>query len=336
MRPLAIALREIAGVVPASRLERPAAAMVSSGVAEVDALTSGLPRGGLTEICGPTSSGRTTIVIAALAAATAREELCALIDVTDCFDPRSAELAGVNLEKLLWVRCTSDARSRTRPDSDNIEPSPIDVLGVKRALAAKQRTGTIMPPAKVWYGRAPARSERSAPAQSSPIREAQNREAASNLAHHKRHDPRRASIDATEQALKAADLILQSGGFGLVVLDMGDVPVEIVRRIPLASWFRFTRAVENTPTVLLTIEQEPCAKTCASMVLKTQTATQISQITNIEPTHARVFAGIQSVIEVARSRIDAPKERTNKKPPCGVRAEFASQTEWANKSRLIG
>ena len=67
--------------------------------------------------------------------------------------------------------------------------------------------------------------------------------------------------------LKVTDLLLQAGGFGMVVLDLGDIPAESARRVPLTSWFRFRRAVEPTATVLLLIEQEPCAKTCASLVL---------------------------------------------------------------------
>ena len=70
--------------------------------------------------------------------------------------------------------------------------------------------------------------------------------------------------------LKVTDLLLQAGGFGMVVLDLGDIPAESVRRVPLTSWFRFRRAVEPTATVLLLIEQEPCAKTCASLVLRLQ------------------------------------------------------------------
>ena len=58
----------LTGVTPASRLAvRPAPEMVSSGIAAMDALTGGLPRGCLTEICGPASSGRTTLLLAALA-----------------------------------------------------------------------------------------------------------------------------------------------------------------------------------------------------------------------------------------------------------------------------
>ena len=71
-----------------------------------------------------------------------------------------------------------------------------------------------------------------------------------------------------EQVLKSTDLILQSGGFGLVALDLAGIPEKFVRRIPLASWFRFQRAVEHTKTALLVISEFPCAQTCATLVIK--------------------------------------------------------------------
>src|SRR5579859_7369670 len=93
-------------LTPASQLGiRPAPEMASSGISDLDALTGGLPRGCLTEICGPASSGRTTVLLAALAAATRRGEYCALIDASDALDPHSVEAAGVDLDRLLWVRC---------------------------------------------------------------------------------------------------------------------------------------------------------------------------------------------------------------------------------------
>jgi recA bacterial DNA recombination protein len=71
-----------------------------------------------------------------------------------------------------------------------------------------------------------------------------------------------------EQALRAADLLLGAGGFGAVVLDLADVPARRTRRVPLSYWFRFRRAVENTPTVLALIDEEPCAQSSASLVLR--------------------------------------------------------------------
>ena len=100
------ALPKLAAVTPASRLEvRSSPEMVSSGIREIDAFTGGLPRGCMSEICGSASSGRTSVLLAALAAATRREEICALVDASDALDAVSAAAAGVDLERLLWVRC---------------------------------------------------------------------------------------------------------------------------------------------------------------------------------------------------------------------------------------
>ena len=86
--------------------------------------------------------------------------------------------------------------------------------------------------------------------------------------HAKWSDAGFAFSNALEQVLKVTDLLLQGGGFGMVALDLGDIPAESARRIPLTSWFRFRRAVEPTATVLLLVEQEPCAGTCASLLVR--------------------------------------------------------------------
>jgi hypothetical protein len=199
------AIPRLSRVTPAAHLDvRPAPATVSSGLAELDALTGGFPRGCLTEIVGPASSGRTSVLTATLAAATQRQEACALVDVSDAFNPQSAAAAGVEFKNLLWVRCDSESRN----------------------IAGKRNSAR-------FFKR--------------------------NL---------RTEMACLEQALKVTDLILQSGGFGLVAIDLGDIPLPAARRIPLTSWFRFRRAVENTPAVLLVIGQGPCAGTCTSLLLQ--------------------------------------------------------------------
>src|SRR5258708_37193176 len=84
--------------------EKPALPPLPSGVPNLD-----FPRGAVTEIYGPPSSGRTTLLLSALSQATAREEFCALVDVDDAFDPASAAAAGVALNRLLWIRCGGKA-----------------------------------------------------------------------------------------------------------------------------------------------------------------------------------------------------------------------------------
>ena len=68
------------------------------------ALSGGVPRGHVSEVVGPSSSGRTSVAWAALAAATRRGESVALIDTFDRFDPPTAHACGIDLSKLLWVR----------------------------------------------------------------------------------------------------------------------------------------------------------------------------------------------------------------------------------------
>lgn len=74
--------------------------------------------------------------------------------------------------------------------------------------------------------------------------------------------------DKVEHAFKACDLLLHGGGFGVVALNLGDVPAKVVRRIITSWWFRFRRAIENTPTALIVITPVACVRSCATMVLE--------------------------------------------------------------------
>jgi hypothetical protein len=84
---------------------RDEAAIAPSGVLSLDArLGGGFPRGQLSELVGPRSSGRTSLMLRALATASARGELVALVDALDMLDVESAAAAGVDLDRLLWIR----------------------------------------------------------------------------------------------------------------------------------------------------------------------------------------------------------------------------------------
>jgi len=84
---------------------RDEAAVAPSGVASLDArLGGGFPRGQVSEIVGPRSSGRTSLLLQLVAEATARGELVAMIDALDTLDVESTAAAGVDLARLLWVR----------------------------------------------------------------------------------------------------------------------------------------------------------------------------------------------------------------------------------------
>jgi len=80
-------------------------ALAPSSISALDArLGGGFPRGQISELVGPRSSGRTSLLLQMIAAATARGELVALVDALDMFDVPSATAAGVDLDRLLWIR----------------------------------------------------------------------------------------------------------------------------------------------------------------------------------------------------------------------------------------
>jgi hypothetical protein len=288
----------LAHITPASRLDiRPAPEMVSSGVPSIDTLTGGLPRGCLTEICGSASSGRTTLLLSALAAATRREEFCVVIDASDALDPHSAVAAGVELDRLLWVRCGASQNFRNP---------------AKPALAKKFRQKN--PSASDQPG---ANYPDSGQSESRPFE------------------------NCLEQVLRATDLLLESGGFGLVVLDLGDLPQQAARRIPLTTWFRFRRAIEHTSTILLALEQHPIAGSCSSLLLQLGSpddpilpaeglaAERRKRICRTEqpgfdfpcPPHAQLLTGLDITAELIRSRLERKPARST--------AAFASKTAWA-------
>jgi hypothetical protein len=162
---------------------------LSTGIKEVDDLTGGLPRGAITEIFGPASSGRTSIMFSMLGYATTHEEVCAVVDVNDVFAPAAAATAGINFDRLLWVRCGG----------------------------------------------------------------------------------------SLENAFKAVDLLLHAGGFGLVILDMGNVAGKDARRIISSWWYRFRRTVENRPTSILVMSEEACTRSCAALALELKGTSEWSQ-----------------------------------------------------------
>jgi recombination protein RecA len=315
---------------------RSAVEVQPSGVGELDALLSGgFPRGSLVELCGDGSSGRTSLAFSLLAQATERQEACAFIDVSDSLDPLSLAAAGVDLSRLLWVRCgesdgrepdvttspyfgpgTKEIETTRGPSSQGKKPMhangwkhPRELMrGVERAIpmvmgsqASVQTPKTIAVAARcageqVERDReAPRRGIR--PPRSLPKLEgAPIREVRFQTKSMK-------PWKRLEQALKTTDLLLHGGGWGVVVVDLGGISWVDARRINLSMWFRFRRAVESTSTTLLLLGEESCAKSCASLVLRCQRKTDnwIRAATEI-PTGAATFEGFEVEGEVTRSR----------------------------------
>jgi len=68
-----------------------------TGITSFDQILGGCPRGRLTEITGPASSGRASFLHQLLAAATRRGEYCAVVDPAEAFDPHTAAQADLLL-----------------------------------------------------------------------------------------------------------------------------------------------------------------------------------------------------------------------------------------------
>jgi hypothetical protein len=92
--------------------ERSAPEVIPTGIFSLDQQIHGIPQGALTQIHAPlsSSSGKTALLVSLMAQLTRREQFGALVDAGDCFDPESAETAGVNLARVLWVRCSPQQR----------------------------------------------------------------------------------------------------------------------------------------------------------------------------------------------------------------------------------
>ncbi|MGC2272492.1 MAG: hypothetical protein WA555_16925 [Candidatus Sulfotelmatobacter sp.] len=211
---------------------RPEHKTLATGIPQIDDLHGGVPIGALTEIYGSNvaSSGKTSVLLSLLANAS-QEHFCALVDGSDRFDPAPAEITGMNLSRLLWVRCGKN-KSRLKP---------------------------------------------------------------------------------LEQAFKATDMLLRSGGFGLIVVDLGSIAERFVRGVPLSSWFRFSRVVEEQSTALVFIEQQPHATSCAGLVLR--------MTTDPATFSGRVITEFNLKAEVVRTR--------EKKPIQSAREHFSLKTLWA-------
>lgn len=101
------------------------------------------------------------------------------------------------------------------------------------------------------------------------------------------------------RALKAFSLILQAGGFGLVVLDLADVPAAALRRFPWTTWMRIARIVEGSETAALLVGGERIARSAGGVTIALAASPAAWQGT----THrARVFTGVTPAPRVVRAR----------------------------------
>jgi RecA/RadA recombinase len=80
--------------------------VVATGIGPLDELVQGgFPVGTMTKLVGDVCSGRMSLALSFLSQVTATEKVCAWIDASNTFNPAAASAAGVDLRRLLWVRC---------------------------------------------------------------------------------------------------------------------------------------------------------------------------------------------------------------------------------------
>jgi hypothetical protein len=63
-----------------------------------------------------------------------------------------------------------------------------------------------------------------------------------------------------DRAIKAVNLVVQSGVCTLVAIDLIDVPATALRRLPASTWFRIERAIEGSDTAVLILAAQPVAR----------------------------------------------------------------------------
>jgi recombination protein RecA len=136
----------------------------------------------------------------------------------------------------------------------------------------------------------------------------------------------RVKLPPLEQSFKVTDILLQSGGFGLIAVNLSGISERIVRKVPLSSWFRFSRVIEKFPAALVFVAEEPHATSCAGLVLRVGTAG------GPVPFNGNLLRQLNLNVEVVRGRGKKPvcserySERAENFPE---RTGFSLSAQWA-------
>ena len=311
----ALAKRVPSALTPVQRLVRP---VFPTGVPPVDDLIGGLPVGAITELTGPEGSGRTSLAMAFLAGVTRRGGVCAWIDASDTLHGASAAAAGVDLHRLLWVRCgvcandVQNGYSFALPEKYLVPrkakrglhcggsgPHPCtETKGLSEAVGGlflHESKAVPLIPYRAKFG-----------SQTTPT---QARKAAPNT-----------PWSRIEQALKTTDLLLQAGGFTAVVLDSAGISPEHVSRVELSVWFRYRAAVERSQACLLLLTKHPCSKSACELLLRLSPG-------DARNDEATIFTGVENRLEVERRRF-VDNVVSHKKPPQSTRIAWKTHPSW--------
>lgn len=242
------------------------ASCVATDIAALDAcLRSGVPRGQLSELVGPRSSGRMTLLLQLIAAATRRGDIAAFVDTFDRLDIASTVAAGVDLDRLLWIRGQAISKTETALDSRWVPGGASEAGGASRAGGAGGASGLL---------------ER--------------------------------TID---RALKACNLVLQAGGFGVVALDLADVPSAAIRRIPFTTWLRVQRTIEGSDTACVLVAPEPLARSAGGLTLSL--SGQSRWIGDADRSRRLAGVAVHTRVVSPRRRVDGEVEFESAVHECG-------------------
>jgi recombination protein RecA len=311
-------------------LPRVACPLVATGIREIDTLLhGGLPVGAISEIVGPECSGRTSVALALIAGMTQAGKVCAWVDVSDTLHPESAAAIGVDLSRLLWIRCGAS-------------PAALPQASVREFRIAERpsKSKPGLPQAGGGHPRMEAKGLSTAvsdlltaPRYSEALRKARPQPKQCETHNHAPQNqgqqptglktaPRRKSWSRLEQALRVSDLLLQAGGFSCMVLDLGSLKAECALRVPLATWFRFRAAAERQQSNVLLLTQHACAKSSAGLVLRLDPGSVLAE-------NSTVFTGVEHRAELVRQR-SAGNVLPLRKPPQSTHTA-RWQAPWAGQ-----
>jgi recA bacterial DNA recombination protein len=71
-----------------------------------------------------------------------------------------------------------------------------------------------------------------------------------------------------DTAVKALNLVLQAGGFGLVVLDLAEVGMPVLGRLPVTTWLRLQRVIEGSETACVLMGSDPIARSAGGVTVR--------------------------------------------------------------------
>jgi hypothetical protein len=326
----ALSSRIPSALTPAPKIIRPISPV---GIAPLDELLGGgFPVGALTELVGEECSGRTSVALSFLSGITASGKVCAWIDASDTFNPTAAASVGVDLKRLLWVRC--GVRDAVEAQESKQFALPAACFAPKTVTKGLHGGGHGTHPRSEAKGLATEVDRflsdetvvaRCAEPISKPRPRPNHFEPGLIAATASVRVPRRArAYDAIEQALRSTDLLIQTGGFSAIVLDLGGISPAFAARVELSTWHRYRIAAEQTQASIVLLSQYPCAKSSSELQLR---------LLPMEDTREErtVFSGLNARGEVLRQRFT--EASTNvvpmRRPPQRVReAQWNQRTSW--------